>query len=60
MQSGGYDIFADKLKVAVAGLKVGDGFADGVTTGLLINDAAVGTVEDDGIGNGHGRDSTLG
>lgn len=56
VQAGGHDIFADKLKVAVAGLKVGDGFADGVTTGLLINDAAVGKVEDHGTGNGYGRD----
>jgi hypothetical protein len=49
VQAGGHTVFADKLKVAVAG----------VTTGLLINDAAVGKVEDHGTGNGHGRNTGL-
>ena len=55
VQAGVYDAFAEKLKVAVAGLRVGDGFADGVTTGPLINDAAVAKVEDhiaDAVGKG--------
>ncbi|MBU2865808.1 NAD-dependent succinate-semialdehyde dehydrogenase [Pacificibacter marinus] len=46
VQSGVYDDFAAKLKDKVAGLQIGDGFADGVTTGPLINEAAVSKVED--------------
>ena len=45
VQSGVYDEFASKLKAKVAELRVGDGFADGVTTGPLINEAAVAKVE---------------
>ncbi|SFU14956.1 NAD-dependent succinate-semialdehyde dehydrogenase [Sedimentitalea nanhaiensis] len=41
VQAGVYDAFAAKLKVAVENLKVGDGLADGVTTGPLINSEAV-------------------
>lgn len=40
-----YDKFVDKLAQAVRGLKVGDGFGDGVTIGPLINKAAVEKVE---------------
>ncbi|MGB7242576.1 MAG: NAD-dependent succinate-semialdehyde dehydrogenase [Sulfitobacter sp.] len=41
VQAGIYDAFAAKLKVAVENLSVGDGLADGVTTGPLINMEAV-------------------
>ncbi len=41
VQAGVYDAFAAKLKVAVENLKVGDGLAEGVTTGPLINHEAV-------------------
>ena len=40
-----YDAFADKLAKRVAQLKVGDGFADGVSQGPLINEEAVEKVE---------------
>ncbi|HEY5048578.1 MAG TPA: NAD-dependent succinate-semialdehyde dehydrogenase [Rhizomicrobium sp.] len=40
-----YDAFAEKLAARVAKLKVGDGFADGVTQGPLINMDAVTKVE---------------
>ncbi|WP_341233124.1 NAD-dependent succinate-semialdehyde dehydrogenase [uncultured Sulfitobacter sp.] len=40
VQAGVYDAFAEKLKVAVEKLKVGDGFEDGVALGPLINPAA--------------------
>ena len=46
VQAGVYETFAEKLICAVAALKVGDGFADGITTGPLINNAAVAKVED--------------
>ncbi|WP_374266326.1 NAD-dependent succinate-semialdehyde dehydrogenase [Zoogloea sp.] len=45
VQDGVYDAFAAKLAAAVAGLKVGDGMADGVTQGPLIDEAAVAKVE---------------
>ncbi|MEM1360776.1 MAG: NAD-dependent succinate-semialdehyde dehydrogenase [Pseudomonadota bacterium] len=45
VQSGVYDAFAEKLAAAVAQLKVGDGFGDGVTIGPLINQDAVAKVE---------------
>ncbi|KJS38822.1 MAG: succinate-semialdehyde dehydrogenase [Rhodospirillaceae bacterium BRH_c57] len=45
VQAGVYDAFAEKLGKAVAGLKVGVGTDDGVTTGPLINEAAVAKVE---------------
>ena len=41
-----YEAFADKLVRAVARLKVGDGFADGVQQGPLIDMAAVAKVEE--------------
>lgn len=41
VQDGIYDLFAERLAAAVAGLKVGDGLADGVTIGPLINAAGV-------------------
>ncbi len=41
VQSGVYDAFAEKLKIAVAALQVGDGFEPGTTTGPLISEAAL-------------------
>ena len=55
VQAGVYDAFADKLVAAVAALRVGNGFDQGITTGPLINDAAVAKVEShiaDAQGNG--------
>ncbi len=46
VQAGVYDAFAEKLAAAVAKLNVGDGLNDGVTTGPLINEAAVEKVEE--------------
>jgi succinate-semialdehyde dehydrogenase / glutarate-semialdehyde dehydrogenase len=46
VQEGVYDAFAEKLAVAVKYLKVGDGVDNGVTTGPLINSAAVKKVEE--------------
>lgn len=46
VQEGVYDAFAKKLAVAVEKLKVGDGTKEGVTTGPLINAAAVKKVEE--------------
>jgi succinate-semialdehyde dehydrogenase/glutarate-semialdehyde dehydrogenase len=46
VQAGIYDAFAEKLAVALGNLKLGDGFGEGVTTGPLINTAAVAKVED--------------
>jgi len=46
VQEGVYDKFAEKLGLAVAKLKVGNGVGDGVTTGPLINAAAVKKVEE--------------
>jgi succinate-semialdehyde dehydrogenase/glutarate-semialdehyde dehydrogenase len=40
VQAGIYDKFVDALSTAVAQMKVGDGFAPGVTMGPLINEAA--------------------
>jgi succinate-semialdehyde dehydrogenase/glutarate-semialdehyde dehydrogenase len=45
VQSGVYDAFADKLANAVAALKVGDGFEEGVDIGPLIDEAACQKVE---------------
>jgi succinate-semialdehyde dehydrogenase/glutarate-semialdehyde dehydrogenase len=45
VQQGVYDRFVDKLLPAVAGLKVGNGMAAGVTQGPLINAEAVQRVE---------------
>jgi succinate-semialdehyde dehydrogenase / glutarate-semialdehyde dehydrogenase len=55
VQDGVYDAFAAKLAIAVKTLKVGDGFEAGVTTGPLINQAAVAKVKehiDDAVGKG--------
>jgi succinate-semialdehyde dehydrogenase / glutarate-semialdehyde dehydrogenase len=46
VQEGVYDAFAAKLATAVGKLKVGNGNSDGVTTGPLINAAAVKKVEE--------------
>ncbi|MDM7982003.1 MAG: NAD-dependent succinate-semialdehyde dehydrogenase [Rhizobium sp.] len=46
VQSGIYDAFATKLAEKVGQLKVGDGFADGVTTGPLIDAKAVEKVKE--------------
>ncbi len=45
-QDGIYDVFVEKLTHAVKQLKVGEGFAEGVTQGPLINISAVEKVED--------------
>ena len=45
VQAGIYDAFAERLAAAVGDLKVGDGFAEGVVQGPLINEAAVRKVE---------------
>ncbi|NNE25057.1 MAG: NAD-dependent succinate-semialdehyde dehydrogenase [Rhizobiales bacterium] len=55
VQEGVYDAFAEKLAAAVAGMKVGNGVEDGVTTGPLINKAAIEKVQehiDDAVGKG--------
>jgi succinate-semialdehyde dehydrogenase/glutarate-semialdehyde dehydrogenase len=46
VQAGVYDAFAEKLAAAVRKLNVGDGLQPGVTTGPLINMAAVEKVEE--------------
>jgi succinate-semialdehyde dehydrogenase/glutarate-semialdehyde dehydrogenase len=46
VQAGVYDAFAQKLKVAVEDLKVGDGFAEGTTLGPMIEPKAVQKVKD--------------
>ena len=46
VQDGVYDAFAEKLTAAVAKMKVGDGFEDGVAFGPLINDAAITKVQE--------------
>ncbi|PKP73386.1 MAG: succinate-semialdehyde dehydrogenase (NADP(+)) [Alphaproteobacteria bacterium HGW-Alphaproteobacteria-6] len=46
VQAGVYDAFAEKLAAAVAKLSIGDGLQAGVTTGPLINAAAVEKVEE--------------
>jgi succinate-semialdehyde dehydrogenase / glutarate-semialdehyde dehydrogenase len=46
VQDGVYDAFAEKLAVAVAALKVGNGVEAGVTQGPLIDDSAVEKVEE--------------
>jgi succinate-semialdehyde dehydrogenase/glutarate-semialdehyde dehydrogenase len=45
VQSGVYDVFADKLAAKVAELKTGNGFDEGVFFGPLINDGAVRKVQ---------------
>ena len=44
VQDGVYDQFVEKFTAKVKGLKVGNGFADGVTTGPLIENKAVAKV----------------
>jgi succinate-semialdehyde dehydrogenase/glutarate-semialdehyde dehydrogenase len=46
VQEGVYDTFAEKLATAVKNLKVGDGVEAGITTGPLINKAAVDKVQE--------------
>ncbi|MBE9636406.1 NAD-dependent succinate-semialdehyde dehydrogenase [Salipiger mangrovisoli] len=46
VQAGVYDAFAEKLGAALDKLVLGDGFAEGVNTGPLINTAALAKVED--------------
>jgi succinate-semialdehyde dehydrogenase / glutarate-semialdehyde dehydrogenase len=45
VQAGIFDAFAEKLVAAVQKLRVGDGFADGVTTGPLIDRKAIEKVQ---------------
>jgi succinate-semialdehyde dehydrogenase/glutarate-semialdehyde dehydrogenase len=45
VQSGVYKEFSEKLALRVEAFEVGDGFADGVTVGPLINEAALHKVE---------------
>ena len=45
VQDGIYDAFAEKLAAAVSELKVGDGTAEGISQGPLINESAVSKVE---------------
>ncbi len=45
VQSGIADEFTSKIKTAIEALKVGDGFADGVTIGPLVNMTAVGEMK---------------
>jgi len=55
VQDSVHDAFVEKLSAAVARLKLGDGFAEGVTTGPLINLKAVNKVQrlvDDAVGRG--------
>jgi succinate-semialdehyde dehydrogenase/glutarate-semialdehyde dehydrogenase len=55
VQDGVYDAFAQKLSKAVAALKVGDGFEQGVTQGPLIDAKAVAKIEEhiaDAVGKG--------
>ncbi len=46
VQAGVYDAFSEKLKAAVAKLKIGNGFDEGVTTGPLIDLAGLAKVEE--------------
>ncbi len=46
VQSGVYEAFAERLAEKVAAMKVGDGFAEGVTQGPLINEDALTKVEE--------------
>ncbi len=55
VQEGVYDAFAEKLKAAVAKLKIGNGLEDGITTGPLIDEKAVAKVKehiDDAVSKG--------
>ena len=46
VQAGVYDAFAKKLGAAVAKMKVGDGFGEGVTTGPMIDENAIAKVKE--------------
>lgn len=46
VQDGVYEAFAEKLKVAVGKLKVGDGLGEGTTTGPLIDEKAVAKIKE--------------
>ncbi len=46
VQAGVYDAFAEKLAAAVARMKVGDGFEEGVVAGPLISEKALEKVEE--------------
>ena len=46
VQDGVYDAFVDKLKAAVAKLKIGNGLEEGTTTGPLIDHKAVAKVQE--------------
>ena len=46
VQAGVYDQFAEKLAIAVKALKVGDGTAEGVTQGPLIDEKAIAKIEE--------------
>nr|WP_314491231.1 NADP-dependent succinate-semialdehyde dehydrogenase [uncultured Pseudomonas sp.] len=46
VQDGVYDAFAEKLKTAVAKLKIGNGLEEGTTTGPLIDHKAVAKVQE--------------
>jgi len=46
VQDSVYDAFVDKLKAAVARLKIGNGLDDGITTGPLIDAKAVAKVQE--------------
>ncbi len=46
VQDGVYDAFAEKLKVAVEKLKIGNGLEEGTTTGPLIDEKAVAKVKE--------------
>lgn len=55
VQSGIYDAFAERLRTAVSALKVGNGLAEGVQQGPMIDEAAVEKVERhiaDAVGKG--------
>ena len=55
VQAGVYDAFAQKLKIAVENLRIGDGLTDGTTLGPLIEPAAVTKVQshlDDALAKG--------
>ena len=57
VQAGIYDAFVEKLGVAVAAMKVGDGFKEGTVLGPLINKAAKAKLDDhiaDAIAKGAG------
>jgi len=46
VQDGVYEAFAEKLKAAVAKLKIGNGLEEGITTGPLIDEKAVAKVRE--------------